>query len=377
MVDFLMFCSGPTKKYKEWHQKSKDKLLQDLGRSHRSELWIKRISEIYNLIRVALRIPEDYKIGFINGSATSAVDALLLNLLGNRPCNVLKTGVFSNRWSQEIFNKMKMPGKTIEFQKDAINQINQINQINAESDKLNQCHDNKYLNNYINPNPNCDFVFTMIETTNGFKWFDEEVLKKINGLKICDVTSAVFCEEIDWNLIDCGAFSFQKALGGEGGIGCIVVNSKALENLNKKFTVPRFMEINDNIFDAKLNNTPSLIALNDIEINLNIFMEKGGLSNAIKQCKENQINIMKSLGDLFYKTSDANGMLCVDFKKQLGEKSQLIKILSKKCEDYGIFDICGHPEDDPCFRFWAGPTLEWSEIQPYINKFINIVENDI
>ncbi len=345
-----MFCAGPTSKYSEWKDNFNPK---DLGRSHRSEIWVKKIQLIYEKIISSLNIPHNYKVAFVNGSSTAAMDSLFWNMLGNRPSNVLSHDVFSNRWADEILKTLRIPGS-----KCIIEELNNIN-------------------------INYDFIFNMVGTTNGIKWNNKSILEKINGLVVCDATSAVFCEEIEWKLLDCIGFSFQKSLGAEAGIGCIVLSPKAfkqLENINNinLFPIPRFLKINKDIFKGKLNNTPSLISLEDINLNLDIFIKRGGLDQAIKQCKKNKEDIVKCISNSILEERslvNSNSIICLTLKSwhtnNNDDKWGLIHEVSKQCESYGIYDISGHPDDDPCWRFWIGPTIQ--NCKSHIDTFIHIV----
>ncbi len=347
-----MFSSGPTTKYQEWSLAQLE--FNKYGRSHVSQVWIGQICSLYEQIKTALNIPSDYKIAFVNGSATGAMDCLFWNILGSRPVNVLANDLFSKRWADEIFQTLKVPGQS-------------INNFDAQI------------------NHDYDFVFNMVATTSGTKWFDKNALQSIQGLVFCDATSAVFCENIDWSVLDCTGFSFQKALGGEAGIGCIVLSPKALDKIKNKgdlFPVPRFLKITDNIFLGKLNNTPSLIALEDIALNLNIFMKNGGLESAIKQCAVNKSDIMECVSPILKVTNtnnSANAITCLVHSKWTSETNQekwdMINKVAKKAEAFEIFDIVGHPADEPCWRFWSGPTIQ--NCKSYINKFMSIVKDDI
>ncbi|USO00708.1 MAG: aminotransferase class V-fold PLP-dependent enzyme [Alphaproteobacteria bacterium] len=344
-----MFSSGPTRKYDEFWVR-RELLFEDSGRSHLSDVWINKIRNISSKIRQSLQIPNDYQIAFVNGSATGVMDAIFFNMLGNRPCHVLVNGVFSNRWSDEILNILKIPGKRI---------------------------NEKEL---CDIDPKRDFIFAFTETANGTKWFDSEVLSRIEGLRVCDATSAVFAENIDWECLDCTGFSFQKALGAEAGIGCIVLSPKAFELIDKqsaKFPVPRFIKLSKKNFEGILPNTPSLLSLNDLQINLDIFLEKGGLSQSILNCKQNRQIVMKYMSEFIDANEynqKANAVLCLVRKGGTTSK-EFIADISLLAESKEIFDIAGHPMSDPCLRIWIGPTISAAYLDEKMSILAKLIES--
>src|SRR5205085_10377400 len=121
--------------------------------------------------------------------------------------------------------------------------------------------------------PASDIVFTWNGTTSGVRVPNGDwIAEGRTGLTICDATSAAFAQAIDWAKIDVGTFSWQKALGGEGGHGMLVLSPRAVARLEsqpslrplpKIFRLTKGGKLIDGIFKGETINTPSMLCVED------------------------------------------------------------------------------------------------------------------
>ncbi|HYN46454.1 MAG TPA: phosphoserine transaminase, partial [Allosphingosinicella sp.] len=240
------FSSGPCAKPPGW---APEKLATgSLGRSHRSKLGKARLAHAIALTRHVLRVPEGHRIAIVPASDTGAVEMALWNLLGARPATLLAWESFGEGWVTDVVKQLKLDARVVRADYGALPDLAAVDTDN-------------------------DVVFTWNGTTSGVRvpngdWIAEDR----GGLTICDATSAAFAQKLDWPKLDVVTFSWQKALGGEGAHGMLILSPRAVERLEtykpawplpKIFRMTKGGKLNEGIFTGETINTPSMLCVED------------------------------------------------------------------------------------------------------------------
>ena len=355
----LNFSSGPCTKRPGW---SVDILKNaSLGRSHRSPEGKLKLSSAIDLTREQLEIPEDYKIGIVPASDTGAIEMAMWNLLGSRPVEVLSWEVFGKDWKKDVEEQLKIPGSTyhdVEF--GIIPDLNKIN-----------------FNN--------DIIFTWNGTTSGAKvphanW----IPSNRKGLTLCDATSAVFAQELDWSKLDATTFSWQKVLGGEAAHGILILSPRAielLENYSPSWPIPKIFRLTKNkkliegVFRGETLNTPSMLCVEDYIDALEWVKSIGGYQGTIKRADHNFSIIKKWVDqsnwvDFLCESEEnlSNTSVCLKFSNNLSKLNEVDQrafaiAIGKLLNDEKVaYDIVNHRSAPPGLRIWAGATVESDDI---------------
>ena len=355
----LNFSSGPCTKRPGW---SVDILKNaSLGRSHRSPEGKLKLSIAIDLTREQLEIPDDYKIGIVPASDTGAIEMAMWNLLGSRPVEVLSWEVFGKDWKKDVEEQLKIPGSTYHDVEFGI--IPDLYKINFDN----------------------DIIFTWNGTTSGAKVPNADwIPNNRKGLTLCDATSAVFAQDLDWSKLDATTFSWQKVLGGEAAHGILILSPRAielLENYSPSWPIPKIFRLTKNkkliegVFRGETLNTPSMLCVEDYIDALEWVKSIGGYQGTIKRADHNYSIIKKWVDqsnwvDFLCESEEnlSNTSVCLKFSNNLSELNEVdqrafAKAIGKLLNDEKVaYDIVNHRSAPPGLRIWAGATVESDDI---------------
>lgn len=349
------FSSGPCAKPPGWNPSLLD--TRSLGRSHRSALGKARLQQAIERTKALLELPADYRLGIVPASDTGAVEMALWALLGPKPVTMLAWESFGAGWVTDVLKQLKIEAEV-------------------------RTADYGNLPNLRGIDPASDIVFTWNGTTSGVRVPDSDwIAGDRTGLTICDATSAAFAQRIDWAKIDVGTFSWQKALGGEGGHGMLVLSPRAVERLEAHLTdrpLPKIFRLTkggaliEGVFKGETINTPSMLAVEDWRVALDWAESVGGLDALIARADANAEMLdrwVRQAGWIEHLATDpairSNTSVCLQFADRSDEAANtarqkaIVKLLES--ED-AAYDIGAYRDAPPGLRIWCGATVETADI---------------
>ncbi|KQZ14917.1 phosphoserine aminotransferase [Mesorhizobium sp. Root554] len=355
------FSSGPCAKRPGWSVEA----LKDaaLGRSHRAKIGKTKLEQAIALTREVLEVPADYRIGIVPASDTGAVEMALWSLLGERGVDMVAWESFGSGWVTDVLKQLKLAdARKIEAGYGKLPDLSQI-----DFDR--------------------DVVFTWNGTTSGVRVPNADFIPADReGLTICDATSAAFAQKLDFAKLDVVTFSWQKALGGEGAHGVLILSPRAVERLEtykpawplpKIFRLTSGGKLIEGIFKGETINTPSMLCVEDYLDALNWAKSLGGLKALVARADANFAVldgfVQKSswLGHLAVEPATrSNTSVCLsivdpdvtalDADGQAAFAKGLVTALDKEGVAY---DIGAYRDAPPGLRIWCGATVETSDLE--------------
>ncbi|MCS6622766.1 phosphoserine transaminase [Roseibacterium beibuensis] len=354
------FSSGPTAKRPGW---SSQAIPHDLlGRGIRAPEVVERFAHGLRLTRELLEIPADWEVVYVPGSDTGAVEAALWSMLGERPVQVLAFENFGKVWATDIRDHLKLDPEILTAPWGGFPDVSRID-------------------------PAKDLVFPWNGTTSGVRapgvdW----IAADREGLVICDATSAAFAMPLPWDRLDVVTFSFQKALGGEAGLGVAALSPRAIERLDRYSPprpVPKVLRLrNGESFDATLAsgsmiNTFSVWTIEDWIDGVEWGLSVGGLPALIARTEANAAALEDWVGRtawIDYLAVDpatrSTTSVCLKFvdprviAMEEAERQALVKRMKALVEDErSAFDIESHRNAPAGLRIWCGCTVETADIE--------------
>ena len=354
------FSSGPCAKRPGW---SPENLAgAPLGRSHRSKIGKARLKDAIDRTRALLGVPDDYRIGIVPASDTGAVEMAMWSMLGARPVDMLAWESFGAGWVTDAVKQLGLEARVLDAPYGEIADLTAVN-------------------------PAHDVVFTWNGTTSGVRVPDAQwISDDREGIVICDATSAVFAQALDWPKLDVVTYSWQKVLGGEGGHGVLILSPRAVERLEsyapprplpKLFRLTKGSKLIEGIFSGTTINTPSMLCVEDYIDTLKWASGIGGLKEMHARADANYAALAEWVEQspwAAFLCADpsirSNTSVCLkitdaDFDA-LGEDEQrrFVKKMETLLESEEVaFDIGGYRDAPPGLRIWCGATVERNDIE--------------
>jgi phosphoserine aminotransferase len=355
------FSSGPCTKHPGWSVSAlKDALV---GRNHRQPETLARLRLALERTRDLLHVPRDYRLAIVPASDTGAVEMALWSLLGPRGVDVLAWDAFSRDWVTDIVEQLKLNDVRALVAPDG--ELPDLSQVDCER----------------------DVVFAWNGTTSGVRvpsadWIADDR----KGLTICDATSAVFAQAIDWRKLDAATFSWQKVLGGEAQHGMLILSPRAVERLEshappwplpKLFRMTKNGKLNADLFEGSTINTPSMLCLQDYLDALDWVEGVGGLEGTIARSNANAAVIDKWVAKTDW----------VDYLAHIPETRSNTSVCLKVVDpdilalppamrdavpremaslldaENAAKDIASHRASSAGLRIWTGATVEQSDLE--------------
>jgi phosphoserine aminotransferase len=354
------FSSGPCAKRPGWSAQNLG--TETLGRSHRAKLGKTRLKEAIDRTRALLETPDDYRIGIVPASDTGAVEMALWSLLGARPVTMLAWESFGEGWIADVVKHLKLDAATVTAPYGALPDLSNID-------------------------PATDIVFTWNGTTSGVRVPNADwIAADREGLTICDATSAAFAQPLDWRKLDVTTFSFQKALGGEGGHGVLVLSPRAvarLESHKPQWPLPKIFRLTkggkliEGIFEGETINTPSMLVIEDWVDALKWGAGAGGLKELIRRADSNLLAISQWVARTqwvdFLCADEAfrsNTSVCLKIADPAiaGFSDEAQRTFVKQMEallgkEEAAYDIGGYRDAPPGLRIWCGATVDRADVE--------------
>lgn len=354
------FSSGPCAKRPGWTPEAlKDAVL---GRSHRSKPGKARLQAAIDLTRRVLEVPDSHLTGIVPGSDTGAVEMAMWSLLGPRRVQMLAFESFGKDWVTDVVKQLKLPAEILEAPYGDLPDLSRVD-------------------------PAADLVFTWNGTTSGVRVPDAGFISADReGLTICDATSAAFAQDLDWAKLDVVTFSWQKALGGEGAHGVLVLSPRAvarLESHTPAWPMPKLFRMTKNgkvtldLFEGATINTPSMLCVEDVIDALTWAQGIGGLSGMRARADAN----LAVLAGWVARTpwadflaadpaTRSNTSVClkvVDARVaalSADAQADFAKTLASLLEKEGAaLDVGGYRDAPPGLRIWCGATVETADLE--------------
>ncbi len=355
------FSSGPCAKRPGWTIEAVA-ARAFLGRSHRAAKPKAQLKDAIERTARVLGVPAGYRVGIVPASDTGAFEMAMWSMLGARPVDMLVWESFGQGWATDATKQLKLEDtRVLTAPYGALPDFTQVRK-------------------------DADVCFTWNGTTSGARvpngdWIADDR----EGLTFCDATSAAFAQDLPWAKLDVTTFSWQKAMGGEGGHGVLILSPRAVERLEtytparplpKIFRMTKGGKLIEGIFAGETINTPSMLCVADAVDALEWMEGIGGLEATRARADANFAAIQGWVDRTPWienlvadPAARSNTSVCLSITdpeiaaEDEAAQRDFVKKLTKLLETEGVaYDIAGYRDAPPGLRIWCGSTVDTADV---------------
>ena len=229
--------------------------------SHRSKTFSEILETTTSNIRTLAKVPDDYRIMFLQGGATQQFSMVPLNLLPlDGSADYILTGTWSKKAATEAarFGNVRIAGST---ESDGFARVPETHELDLSSDSA-----------YVH--------LTSNNTIWGTQWRQIPDCRSVP--LVIDASSDIFSRPIDilnHGLIYAGA---QKNLG-PAGVTMVIVRNDLARRKTSRSAVPIMMSYSTHADNNSLYNTPPVFAIYLVGLVVKWLLKLGGLAAIAKK----------------------------------------------------------------------------------------------
>jgi len=289
-----------------------------LEMSHRSKEFDAVMNDATALVRELYRVPDDYKILWLQGGASTQFYMVPANImLPGKGADFVNTGV----WSKKAIKEAKFYGE-----------VNVV----ASSEDRNFC----YIPKNIIFNPDASYVHIASNNTiYGTQWQSYPETGEVP--LVCDMSSDIMCREVDvkkFGIIFAGA---QKNMG-PAGVTLVIVREDLIARA--KEDMPTMMKYKTHAEKDSLFNTPPCFSIYICKLVMEWLKENGGVAGIEKRNRDKAgmiYNVIDGSGGYYKGHADSDSRSLMNLTYRLPTEELEAKCVKEGLEN-GLVGLKGH-----------------------------------